>query len=69
MKVFILTLTFLLPFTLAYLIKEIELSLFYIFVLIILFRILILNYLSKYKTNAQFSLKGFFFKTKKRNQL
>ena len=67
MKVFILTLTVLIPFTLAYLIKEIELSLFYIFILIFLFTILISNYLSKYKKNTQFSLKGFFFKTKKRN--
>ncbi len=67
MKVFILTLTVLLPFTLAYLIKEIELSLFYIFILIILFTILILTYLNKNNKHSQFSLKSFFFKTKNKN--
>ena len=67
MKVFILTLTALLPFILAYLIKEIELSLYYIFILIILFTILILTYLNKNNKHSQFSLKNFFFKTKNKN--
>ena len=67
MKVFILTLTVLFPFILTYLIKEIELSLYYIFILIILFTILILTYLNKNNKHSQFSLKSFFFKTKKKN--
>ena len=67
MKVFILTLTVLFPFILAYLIKEIELNLFYIFILIILFTILILTYLNKNNKHSQFSLKSFLFKTKKKN--
>ena len=67
MKVFILTITVFIPFALAYLVKKTELSLFYIFILIILFTILILNFLNKNKNHAQFSLKSLFFKRRKKN--
>ncbi len=67
MRFFILILCFLLPFTLAYLIKGAHLSIFATIIIIILFTILILSYLNKNNNSAQFSLKSFFFKTKKKN--
>ena len=66
MKFFILILCFLFPFGLAYLINEAQLSIFATIIIIILFTILIISYLNKNK-NSQFSLKSFFFKTKKKN--
>ena len=66
MKFFILTLCFLLPFALAYLISEGQLSFVATAIIIILFTILIISYLSKNNNNPQFSLKSFFFKTKKK---
>jgi len=65
MKFFILTLCFLLPFALAYLISEGQLSFVATTIIIILFTILIISYLSKNNNNRQFSLKNFFIKTKK----
>jgi len=67
MKFFILILCFLIPFALAYLIKEEKLSIFVTIIIIILFTILMTNYLNKNNKNAQFSLKSFLFKTKKKN--
>ena len=67
MKIFILIFTFFFPFALAYLIKKVELSFFYVFVLIFLFTLLIVNYLNKYNKHPQYSLKKhlFFFNQKK----
>ena len=67
MKFFILILCFLLPFALAYLIKTTQISIFVTFIIIILFTILIISYLNKNNKYAQFSLKSFLFKTKKKN--
>ena len=67
MKFFILIISFLLPFALAYLIKTNQISIFVALIIIILFTILIISYLSKNNKYAQFSLKSFFFKTKKKN--
>ena len=67
MKFFILILCFLLPFGLAYLIKVTQISIFVIFIIIILFTILVVSYLNKNNKYAQFSLKSFLFKTKKKN--
>ena len=67
MKFFILILCFLLPFALAYLIKVSQISIFITFIIIILFTILVVSYLNKNNKYAQFSLKSFLFKTKKKN--
>ena len=67
MKFFILILCFLLPFALAYLIKVTQISIFVTFIIIILFTILVISYLNKNNKYAQFSLKSFLFKTKKKN--
>ena len=64
MKFFILIISFLFPFALAYLIKTTQISIFVALIIIILFTILIISYLSKNNKYAQFSLKNFFFKTK-----
>ena len=66
-ETFILILCFLLPFTLAYLIKTTQISIFITFIIIILFTILVVSYLNKNNRYAQFSLKSFLFKTKKKN--
>ena len=67
MKFFILLLCFLFPFALAYLIKITQISVFVTLIIIILFTILVVSYLNKNKRYAQFSLKSFLFKTKKKN--
>jgi len=67
MKFFMLILCFLLPFALAYMIKVTQISIFVTFIIIILFTILVVSYLNKNNKNAQFSLKSFLFKTKKKN--
>ena len=67
MKFFILIISFLFPFALAYLIKTTQISIFVALIIITLFTILIISYLSKNNKYAQFSLKSFFFKTKKKN--
>ena len=67
MKFFILIISFLFPFALAYLIKTTQINIFVALIIIILFTILIISYLSKNNKYAQFSLKSFFFKTKKKN--
>ena len=67
MKFFILILCFLFPFALAYLIKATQISIFVTLVIIILFTILVVSYLNKNNRYAQFSLKNFLFKTKKKN--
>ena len=67
MKFIILILCFLLPFALAYLIKVTQISIFVAFIIIILFTILVVSYLNKNNKYAQFSLKSFLFKTKKKN--
>ena len=67
MKSFILILCFLIPFGLAYLIKEVEISIYVISVIIILFTIFIISYFKKYNKYAQFSLKSLLFKTKNKN--
>ena len=67
MKFFILILCFLFPFALAYLIKATQINIFVTLVIIILFTILVVSYLNKNNRYAQFSLKSFLFKTKKKN--
>jgi len=67
MKFFILILCFLFPFALAYLIKVTQINIFVTLVIIILFTILVVSYLNKNNRYAQFSLKNFLFKTKKKN--
>ena len=67
MKYFILLLCFLLPFGLAYLIREIDISIYIIATIIILFTIFIMSYLNKNNKYTQFSLKSFFFKSKNKN--
>ncbi len=67
MKFFILILCFLLPFALAHLINEGRLNNFATAIVIILFTILIISYLNKNNNIAQFSLKSFFFKTKRKD--
>ena len=67
MKFFILILCFLLPFALAYLMKVTQISIFITFIIIVLFTILVVSYLNKNNKYAQFSLKSFLFKTKKKN--
>ena len=67
MKFFVLLLCFLFPFALAYLIKKVEINIFVITGIIILFTIFIISFLNKNNKYAQFSLKKFFFKTKNKN--
>ncbi len=67
MKYFILILCFLFPFGLAYLIKEVGISIYVITAIIILFTTFIINHLNKNNKYTQFSLKSFFFKTKNKN--
>ena len=67
MKFFILIISFLLPFALGYLIKTTQISIFVALIIIILFTILVVSYLNKNNRYAQFSLKNFLFKTKKKN--
>ena len=67
MKFFILILCFLLQFALAYLIKVTQISIFITFIIIILFTILVVSHLNKNNKYAQFSLKSFLFKKKKKN--
>ena len=67
MKFFILILCFLFPFALAYLIKATQINIFVTLIIIILFTILVVSYLNKNNKYAQFSLKSFLFKTKKKN--
>ena len=67
MKFFVLLLCFLFPFALAYLIKKVEINIFVITGIIILFTIFIISYLNKNNKYAQFSLKKFFLKTKNKN--
>ena len=67
MKFFILILCFLFPFALAYLIKATQINIFVTLVIIILFTILVVSYLNKNNRYAQFSLKNFLFKKKKKN--
>jgi len=55
------------PFGLAYLIKEVEISIYVITGIIILFTIFIIIYLTKNNKYAQFSLRSFLFKTKNKN--
>ena len=67
MKYFILLLCFLLPFGLAYLIREIDISIYVIATIIILFTFIIISFLNKNNKYTQFNLKSFFFKTNNKN--
>ncbi len=67
MKYFILLICFLFPFGLAYLIKEFDISFYVITAIILVFTIFIIGYLNNNNEHTQFSLKSFFFKTKKKN--
>ena len=62
MKFFIIILSLLLPFFLAYLIKNKDLNLIFISVIIVMFSVLVVSYLLKNNQTNQFSLKNFLFK-------
>ena len=62
MKFFIIILSLLLPFFLAYLIKNKDLNLIFISVIILMFSMLVVSYLLKNNQTYQFSLKSFLFK-------
>jgi hypothetical protein len=62
MKFFIIILSLLLPFFLAYLIKNKDLNLIFISVIILMFSMLVVSYLLKNNQTNQFSLKSFLFK-------
>ena len=62
MKFFIIILSLLLPFFLAYLIKNKDLNLIFISVIIVMFSTLVVSYLLKNNQTNQFSLKNFLFK-------
>ena len=62
MKFFIIILSLLLPFFLAYLIKNKDLNLIFISVIIVMFSMLVVSYLLKNNQTNQFSLKSFLFK-------
>ena len=62
MKYLIIILSLLLPFFLAYLIKNKDLNLIFISVIILIFSMLVVSYLLKNNQTNQFSLKSFFFK-------
>ena len=62
MKFLIIILSLLLPFFLAYLIKNKDLNLIFISVIILMFSIVVVSYLLKNNQTNQFSLKSFLFK-------
>jgi len=62
MKFFIIILSLLLPFLLAYLIKNKDLNLIFISLIILIFSMLVVSYLLKNNQTNQFSLKSFLFK-------
>ena len=62
MKYLIIILSLLLPFFLAYLIKNKDLNLIFISVVILMFSMLVVSYLLKNNQTNQFSLKSFLFK-------
>ena len=62
MKFFIIIVSLLLPFFLAYLIKNKDLNLIFISVIILMFSMLVVSYLLKNNHTNQFSLKSFLFK-------
>jgi len=62
MKNLIIILSILLPFFLAYLIKNKDLNLTFVSVIIFMFCILVVSYLTKNNQNNQFSLKSFLLK-------
>ena len=64
MKFFILILCFLLPFILAYLIKNTDINWFTIIIITLLFGLLVASYLIKNNKQNQYSLKGFILKSK-----
>ena len=62
MKFFMIILSLLLPFLLAYLIKNKDLNLIFISLIILIFSMLVVSYLLKNNQTNQFSLKSFLFK-------
>ncbi len=66
MKFFILILCFLLPFFLAYFLKNNDLEWYYILIIIITFGILVASYLVKNNEKNQYSWKSFIFKNKQK---
>lgn len=62
MKFLILILSLLLPFGLAYLIKNNNLNLFFVILIILLFSLLVVSHLIKNNRNNQYSLKSFLLK-------
>ena len=64
MKFFILILCFLLPFTLAYLIKNTAINWYTIIIITLLFGLLVASYLIKNNKQNQYSLKNFILKSK-----
>ena len=64
MKFFILILCLLLPFTLAYLIKNTDINWYTIIIITSLFGLLVASYLIKNNKQNQYSLKDFILKSK-----
>ena len=64
MRFFILIFCFLLPFILAYLIKNTDINWFTIIIITLLFGLLVASYLIKNNKQNQYSLKGFILKSK-----
>ena len=64
MRFFILILCFLLPFILAYLIKNTDINWFTIIIITLLFGLLVASYLIKNNKQNQYSLKGLILKSK-----
>ncbi len=64
MRYFILVLCMLLPFCLAYLIKNTNLDWYYVLIVTIMFGLLVASYLIKNNEKNQYSLKSFLIKNK-----
>ncbi len=62
MKKLIIILSILLPFFLAYLIKNKDLNLTFVSIIILMFCVLVVSYLTKNNQKNQFSLKSFLLK-------
>ena len=64
MRFFILILCFILPFILAYLIKNTDINWFTIIIITLLFGLLVASYLIKNNKQNQYSLKSLILKSK-----
>ena len=63
-EIFILILCLLLPFTLAYLVKNTDVNWYAIIIITLMFSLLVASYLIKNNKKNQYSLKSFILKSK-----